>query len=56
MSKAVGLYTLRSTNEKFQFLKAFMIARAIIARINLTKELYALKLLNFIKKNKSTPV
>ena len=48
VSKAVGLYTLRSTNKKIQFLKAFMIARAIIARINLTKDLHALKLLNFI--------
>ena len=48
MSKAVGFYTLISTNEKIQFKKLFMIAIAIIARINLTEDLYVLKLLNFI--------
>ena len=40
------IYT--NINKKIPFLKVFMIARAIIARINLTKDLYVLKLLNFI--------
>ena len=54
MSKAVGLkkksswFVYTNINKKIPFLKVFMIARAIIARINLTKDLYVLKLLNFI--------